>query len=165
MNEDKNTTFDLKETDYDDDDYKGDIKSKDYVEEKAQKVETIQSSSSPSAPSPDSFGKVGAGFQNFLAKLLIFSNALPNFIKAPLILSKTSLIFTRALLISSKSQLISSKATFQQSSAKFQQSSIDFQQSSTYFQAGGSAETQASDWRPGTATLAWAPGNLTPVVP
>ena len=63
MNEDKDTTFDLKETDYDDDDYKGDIKSKDYEEEKAQKV-TIQSSSSPSAPSPDSFGKVETDFQH-----------------------------------------------------------------------------------------------------
>ena len=57
VNEDKDTTFDLKETDYDDD-YKGDIKSREYEEERAQKVETIQSSSSPSAPSPDSFGKV-----------------------------------------------------------------------------------------------------------
>ena len=64
MNEDKNTTFDLKETDYDDDDYKGDIKSKDYDEDKPQKVETIQSSNSPSAPSPDSFGKVRTNFQH-----------------------------------------------------------------------------------------------------
>ena len=115
MNEDKDTTFDLKDTDYDDDDYKGDIKSKDYEEDKPQKEETIQNSRSPSAPSPESFGKV--------------------------------------------------KTDFWQSSADFQQSSTDFQQSSTNFQAGGSAETQTSDWRPGTATLAWAPGNLTPVVP
>ena len=61
MNEDKDTTFDLKDADYgDDDDYKGDVKSKDYGDNRPEKVEN---SSSPSAPSPDSSGKVKAEFQ------------------------------------------------------------------------------------------------------
>ena len=101
VNEDKDTTFDLKDAESDDEDYKGDIKSKDYENEKLQKVEKL---TSPSAPSPDDSEKV-----------------------------KNK---------SSKTQ------TFK-----------------TLNQAGGSTETKASDWRPGTATLAWAPGNLTPVVP
>ena len=62
MNEDKDTTFDLKDADYgDDDDYKGDVKSKDYGDNRPEKV--IQNSSSPSAPSPDSSGKVKTEFQ------------------------------------------------------------------------------------------------------
>ena len=64
MNEDKDTTFDLKDADYgDDDDYKGDVKSKDYGDNRPEKVEMIQNSSSPSAPSPDSSGKVKTEFQ------------------------------------------------------------------------------------------------------
>ena len=62
MNEDKDTTFDLKDADYgDDDDYKGDVKSKDYGDNRPEKVERIQNS--PSAPSPDSSGKVKTEFQ------------------------------------------------------------------------------------------------------
>ena len=99
VNEDKDTTFDLKDAESDDEDYKGDIKSKDYENEKLQKVEKL---TSPSAPSPDDSEKV----TNKSSKTLKILN-----------------------------------------------------------QAGGSTETKASDWRPGTATLAWAPGNLTPVVP
>ena len=50
VNEDKDATFDLKDAESDDEDYKGDIKSKDYENEKLQKVEKL---TSPSAPSPD----------------------------------------------------------------------------------------------------------------
>ena len=116
MNEDKNTTFDLKETDYDDDDYKGDIKSKDYEEEKAQKVETIQSSSSPSAPSPDSFGKVKTYFQKCLAKLLFYEQCSTKIHQSCADLEQTI-------------------TNFQQSSAKFQQISTNFQRSSAKFSA------------------------------
>ena len=55
VNEDKDTTFDLKDAESDDEDYKGDIKSKDYENEKLQKVEKL---TSPSAPSPDDSEKV-----------------------------------------------------------------------------------------------------------
>ena len=55
VNEDKDTTFDLKDAESDDEDYKGDIKSKDYENEKMQKVEKL---TSPSAPSPDDSEKV-----------------------------------------------------------------------------------------------------------
>ena len=101
VNEDKDTTFDLKDAESDDEDYKGDIKSKDYENEKLQKVEKL---TSPSATSPDDSEKV---------KKQISKNSNIKILN----------------------------------------------------QAGGSTETKASDWRPGTATLAWAPGNLTPVVP
>ena len=55
VNEDKDTTFDLKDAESDDEDYKGDIKSKDYENEKLQIVEKL---TSPSAPSPDDSEKV-----------------------------------------------------------------------------------------------------------
>ena len=55
VNEDKDTTFDLKDAESDDEDYKGDIKSKDYENEKLRKVEKL---TSPSAPSPDDSDKV-----------------------------------------------------------------------------------------------------------
>ena len=55
VNEDKDTTFDIKDAESDDEDYKGDIKSKDYENEKLQKVEKL---TSPSAPSPDNSEKV-----------------------------------------------------------------------------------------------------------
>ena len=55
VNEDKDTTFDIKDAESDDEDYKGDIKSKDYENEKLQIVEKL---TSPSAPSPDDSEKV-----------------------------------------------------------------------------------------------------------